>query len=426
MAGVSGLSPSKQTYVTEDAPPHLSGQRTSSLGRIRSRMSLRFATQDQELRAPPPEQSQLHLNRTMLGVEHFLTRIKRNAYTGGIVIMDACPSRDFHFVDLFHREFNHGKPELLRQDPYYFRPVPLQMRTWLYQSYWEENDLAGGTMWSAKDRFEHCIQAKVNDMSPIGGMGRWSPVLCLGPACFIVCMTLDLALVAMVVGSFLASVFVTSRMNRASLYRFERFLTIPFRWPIAIFVALAIMNPDRSGSTTTVLINLVAHGATIALLLTDVFVGDLLMLLGRPLECSYEIVKQLPGRVYVVRRVGGVMPGMGNPPGQRISELITGIDPKSAVSLTLLCDAQGLIVELFPMDAQDWDFAIWWYRHKKKAVQYYMTGTYNHNCRNAGYLTFQGTTSVRPSEWGRPVPIQRASVEAVHSMDFSSGLGNGD
>ena len=74
------------------------------------------------------------LRNTRIPTDYFMNRCFRNPFTGKTHLEDLDLHYDFSIVDLKSRQTITGTPKELAEDPYLYRAVPLNLRTWLYQN----------------------------------------------------------------------------------------------------------------------------------------------------------------------------------------------------------------------------------------------------------------------------------------------------
>merc|ERR1719277_499494 len=108
-----------------------------------------------------------------------------------------------------------------------------------------------------------------------------------------------------------------------------------------------------------------------ALMIVDFFAGDLQTLMWYRLNCSYEIIKILPNRVFICRRHGAshqedVFGGRG-----RVAESITGLGAWQR-SFYIIADIHGVLAELRPVNRETW------------------LSIYDEQCDTSRPLSFQG------------------------------------
>jgi len=85
----------------------------------------------------------------------------------------------------------------------------------------------------------------------------------------------------------------------------------------------------------------------------EIILGDGSALCAYRLHCSYEVIRPLPNRIFVCRRLGAAHSGEVLGKSLPVNEKITGMGSWQK-DYVLIADVKGLIVELRPMSMQDW------------------------------------------------------------------------
>merc|ERR1719272_1847506 len=88
----------------------------------------------------------------------------------------------------------------------------------------------------------------------------------------------------------------------------------------------------------------------LGILVGDFYFGDFRSFQAIAWHATYKVLRGLPSRLFVCQREGAAfLPQDGN---LRISEQVTGIAYFNGMAL--ICELRGLIVQLKPLDRQDW------------------------------------------------------------------------
>lgn len=285
-----------------------------------------------------------HLNGT--GKAALLGACSRNPFTGRIDTDAAKDFLNFHIVDLFRRSQLSSMEDVLASDPYLFKPIPLMYRTWIYHDTAESN--LGNSSVDENGGLVQTLRTFLVD-APCHG-GRWSPLMVLVPLMMFAGFTEDMvvfytAILFAVLGRVLSQMF-----NNTKYYRFLRLATVLPRWGYYCFVLvrLAVMAGDSSG------IAILGYFGALACALVDFMFGDMQALWTFRLHCYYEVLHSLPNRIFVCRRVGaGWLEEKFGPRGL-IGEDVTGVAAWGK-EFHLIAEIQGMLVELRPMELEDWD-----------------------------------------------------------------------
>lgn len=250
---------------------------------------------------------------------------------------------DYTLVDLWTRNKVRGMIAQFAADGYFLKPVPLTYRTWIYHQWYlarrVNTDAVSGSGMMQAVLSERCIDVPVNG-------GRWSPLLCYVPAVLAFCMTGDLLLILPGVICLMLLQYLTNVTNTPEAYRFSRLVSLPLRlaffgvliWRFQFMNTLALIGQ---------LIGVVAFFIDFGM---GDFAGNLLCY---RYNCSYEIIRTLPNRVFICRRIGAAqMEEVFGDRGQ-VPECVTGIGSWDRTHV-LIADIHGILVELRPLKQEEW------------------------------------------------------------------------
>lgn len=276
----------------------------------------------------------------------------RNPITGKIVLKQATRLKEpYSIVDLWERPALYGSPDDLVEDPYLFKVVPLLYRTWLYH-YIFDNREAMASARGDHGMIDFVMGEKAVDVHRIAG--RWSPALCYAPAAFVSVFTADFPTVVGTVGMIIFSLGLSVLCNTPSLYRQCRLISIGPRFAFLIFILLRMLSPPSAEDGGRGGLSTFAFVVIILILLFDFCVGDFVSLNNIGSHCTYEVLKQLPKRIFVCRREGGAFINRGD--CGKISEIVTGMAHMD--DMEMIAEVRGIVVQLLPMTRQDW-FMAW-------------------------------------------------------------------
>mmetsp|Transcript_57627 Transcript_57627/g.146530 ORF Transcript_57627/g.146530 Transcript_57627/m.146530 type:complete len:371 (-) Transcript_57627:93-1205(-) len=271
-------------------------------------------------------------------------RSTRNAITGNISIPSHISFRDFVLVDLWTRRVVEGSAEELSKDIYLFKPVPLLYRTWLYHFEYLNNrmEIGGDENGMVKQALKHrCIDAPIS-------AGRWSPVMCFIPMCVAVSFTDNSLLLLPCLFMMIAGQSLSNTMNTAPYYRFLRPATFVPRLLFYVAMILVFAFQESPGNVALLAFVIAMVAASV-----DLMKGDFEALRWFGLHCRYDVVKVLPSRVFACRRVGACYSEdiFGSRP--KVDEVVSGFFPWEHDHV-LIADIQGILMELRPMQLDDW------------------------------------------------------------------------
>jgi len=275
----------------------------------------------------------------------------RNPLTGEVSLKDYGNFPDFVVADLWTRKKLSGEIGALTKDPYLLRVIPLQTRTWIYH-----HNFRGGRALSQSGGEEDAMIRSVLAMpcidADVAG-GRWSSVMFYAPMLIVMSLAKDVTAVVGGIVTIWLTLCLTCWMNTPEHYRLTRLATWPLR---AAFLLWTIwrMGAAKNGTAIT------AVGFIFALIFTvlEMCFGDCGALSAYRMHCSYEVLRQLPNRVFICCRQGAAHSqeifGERLPPDEKI----TGIACDAWRSdFALIADVKGLVVELKPVLQEDWNEA---------------------------------------------------------------------
>jgi len=308
-----------------------------------------------QLSKEPPEQFGLYPTRLMQSV--FQGRCKRSFITGRITFGEdqpLTPETDIAIIDLYRRKAKHtvtGEAAmteyqtdlyLLERDKYMFKPVPLVYRTWTADGNFKELCKEDARL-THTDVAIKALQTRVNDSSDTFAQQSCVKIwaLFLFPAQFLGSLSMVLTILCL----FPTLSVLGFLMNNPRQYKYERFISAPFRYYVSFFVI------NLAASFATMLaqkeyMKAVGTMAGLCLLVTDMMV-DLAMVLSFYTDTKYKVVEELGHVVMLCQREGGSITGKDS--HSRLRQLAPSIkDP------LLICLLEGLLCELKPVEPSEW------------------------------------------------------------------------
>lgn len=259
--------------------------------------------------------------------------------------------------------------------------------------------------------------------------------MCLAPQLFPIVLIGDFTLMLLGLMAFLICLLVAVHSNNQKYYRAARLVTFPLRvsFFIGLFGNVSVSSLLGQGRIVGVLGFII----TAFISLADFTFGDGVMFLCRSLECSYEVVRELPHNVWVCRRSGGQSTGgfsMQEAKRDRIQidAGITGVahwdaDPE----IVLLADVQGLLVELVRPGKDEWRAQLETYRRSGHPVRYVGQDCFSLTKQTLGdiedptrRLKINANSYLVPLDDGRLVGRHEAEAEKVKVEDLESDMGD--
>jgi hypothetical protein len=274
-------------------------------------------------------------------IQEFMGKSKRNHVTGEVLLRRCDDLSDFLLVDLYKRKTPPEEMSRLVQDNYIYRPVLMKYRTWMYHYFsHSEKVLAGGeNAMLSHVLAQWCIDAPTH-------AGRYSPIVCFVPLTVATCLTGQFFLVALALSVMSLIHMVNHITNTPSMYRYSRIATLIPRIAFIVY-ALAQFQTDT-------MLGLVGSIVVIACAFVDVALGDLGSFFNYKLHCKHVIVK-IPtnSRLMICERFGAhhqeeIFGSRGH-----VEEEISGFANWKHTN-SLIADIHGLVVELRPLEVEDW------------------------------------------------------------------------
>lgn len=294
------------------------------------------AKQARESKGRPPKAA---------NVTNYIGKVWRCSLTGKIHLRDdRSNDNDFIAVDLWERKTVAGKVDALVEDKYLFKASPMLYRTWLYHESSRRLVFPKSTDPNAMLRMilsQRCIDA------PIAG-GRWSPSAIAVLTCMCLALSADDVLIIVSIAWLAISSGISSLCNSPKRYRQLRaiFIIPRIAWQLLLFIRLIQSVSEK------ISFNVLGTVLAVILSIADWIMGDREVLNAFRFTCSYEIVKELPNRVFVCGRRGAadIHSTFGESPP--VPYEVTGMG-KWTHDLVLITDIMGIILELYPFSKVD-------------------------------------------------------------------------
>jgi hypothetical protein len=256
---------------------------------------------------------------------------------------------NFSVVDLWTRPRLCKTVGELAKDIYVFRPRPLAYRTWIYHHMYREKaivpEVKDDTTSIENRLLKHVLMQRCIDKKM--SAGRWSSLMTGAPIAVAACLTSDIPLMGFALGLCMILYFITLKISEPKWYHLARLISLIPRVAFVIFLFM------RLG---VVLANFTPQGALgmvimFGLMAVDFIKGDVSTFVNYRYTCTYEIVKTLPNRVFVVRQIGGAI-------GFHPEEVTYSREQRLTImgsldsAQKLVADIEGLLVELEPLDVE--------------------------------------------------------------------------
>lgn len=273
-------------------------------------------------------------------VNGLLGRSYRNPITGQVCLKEVESWRDFSLVDAWTHQILIATPAEHAENPYLFRPRPLNMRTFLYHSKFRQAK-AEFRIGGMEEAFvTEALNERCVDMPGTGGL--WSPVMVYFPLIPLTLLADDFVVFALAAFVNLFTLLVSISTSTHRFYFWGRLISLPARL-VFLFVALARIQGGG--------LQLLGYAITVIGALVDIGFGDLQLLLRMKHQCSYQITKTLPNQVFVCSRTGHADATLEDD-RKPLPEKLTGVKDSGDGMVRLIANVQGLLVELVPVQAK--------------------------------------------------------------------------
>lgn len=273
----------------------------------------------------------------------FMGTARRSAITGVVHLLADGVWPSFDVADLWTRGDITGNLRQFEAEQHLFLPIPMAYRSWIYHDLYLQKKVLLG-----KDK-EHAmvtaaLSARCIDVHNISA-GRWSPLMCYGPMVLLTCLTGDMFTVIPGVLTVMVLYIGSQATNKPGYYRYARLMVLPFRIAFLVVMIMRMMQAS--------FVSIFGFVAALVLILVDFIAGDLQSLMWYRLNCSYEIIKILPNRVFICRRNGASHQEECFGARGRVAESITGLGAWQR-SFYIIADIHGVLTELRPVKRETW------------------------------------------------------------------------
>eukprot|EP00441_Pelagodinium_beii_P035501 CAMPEP_0197640802 /NCGR_PEP_ID=MMETSP1338-20131121/14960_1 /TAXON_ID=43686 ORGANISM="Pelagodinium beii, Strain RCC1491" /NCGR_SAMPLE_ID=MMETSP1338 /ASSEMBLY_ACC=CAM_ASM_000754 /LENGTH=486 /DNA_ID=CAMNT_0043213679 /DNA_START=25 /DNA_END=1482 /DNA_ORIENTATION=- len=349
------------------------------------------------LPVPEPNLTLEHLKVCQVGssmtASHFTGCTRRSELTGIVSMKEDRYMPSYVLVDLFTRSRIFGTPEDLMQDEYIFVFEAMAMRTWMFHALMmDETAMAEERLDANLGVLQKCLDERIVDAKV--PYGERSPLQYWMAVLLLMSMTGDQELCVAALFVTACLVFVTSSYNTPKTFRDHRLWAIPLRiCSIGFMVFRLITRPESQELTVLIPILL-----SIFVILADFWNGDVQAIQAYRFMCSYKIIKEIPPRVFAVKRSGAA----------HLEEDLVGKRPRITANITgftwargnvLIADLNGILVELRRPRLDEW----------KVLLQAYQADF----TKEIGFLSLGCYTPERPNYESMQPDIQESERKAI-------------
>jgi hypothetical protein len=171
--------------------------------------------------------------------------------------------------------------------------------------------------------------------------GRWSPFMVSAPQAVAACLIGDIVLMLVALAICVVLYVVAVKLSEPKVYRFNRLIALA---PRIVFVVVLAMRVPKVEISALGALGLLVIMIGLAI---DFIGGDFSTFLNYRYTCTYEIVKALPNRVFVVKQLGGAI-GFNDESSYSGDQRLTIMGSMDS-SQKLIADVEGLVVQLDPV-----------------------------------------------------------------------------
>jgi len=306
-----------------------------------------------------PANAQIKLDRASeRDAGNLMGKSSRNILSGNVQLKGLFCLADYVVADLWTRKWIDGSVDQFVKDPYLFKPVPMPVRTWMYHFFFSDGKVIGKSGSGENGMITHVLEQHAIDAFVNSGM--WSPVKVYIP--MLLFLTISGDMTAVLFGAFatVLCILIAWLCNSPRLYRLTRLIHFPVR-VVFLVILIGQLSPEEEVAESAEDLNqeewaLKLPGLLVAILciVIEMILGEGAMIMAYKLTCNYEVLKILPNRLFICKRHGAAdldaITGYRRTP---VSERVTGMGAWEK-DYALIADLKGLIVELRPMNRQDW------------------------------------------------------------------------
>jgi len=298
------------------------------------------------------------------GLYAYMGKVHRNCITGRVHLRRLARSPGYSIVDLCSRPVLSGTLQDFLEDKFLFRMVPLGYRTWLYHDLYRQQK--AGQLEFPESLIHEVLSHRCVD-APTNG-GRWSPLVIYAPLCMFTSLMCDVFLIVLAVLLVAAIFTLEQMMNTAEGYKYARLASLPIRLG---FLCLLLWRAANGPAKAEGIQGLRTLGAVIsvALALLDICLGDGNSLASYRFLCKYEVLREMPGRVFICQRHGAAHQEDAFGPRGAVDQCVTDMGAWKH-NYSLIADLKGLVVELRPVDPEEWKAAAELYYKTKEVLPY--------------------------------------------------------
>lgn len=176
--------------------------------------------------------------------------------------------------------------------------------------------------------------------------GRFSPLVCFVPLTVATCLTGQFLIVALALCAMGLVHMVNHHTNNPTMYRYARILTLIPRYAFIVYALTQFQTDTTLGLVGSILV--------VASALLDVALGDVGSFFSYKLHCKHSVVTIPPhSRLFICDRFGAHHQEEIYGSRGHVEEEVSGFANWKHTN-SLIADIHGLIVELRPLEVEDW------------------------------------------------------------------------
>lgn len=275
----------------------------------------------------------------------YMGKCHRNAVTGEITVKRVNPANDFSIIDLYKRSRIYKSVEDLAADPYLYKPVVLPKRTWIYHDLFRQKKLVQGS--DENGMVKYVLSYPVIDARVT--CGQYSPLMAYLPMVLFCVVTKESLAVASSLIAVVTIGVVSNWCNHCQHYARGRAYSIPIR-----VAHVAILVVSMISQTESDMLGMIGYLLCFVTILVDALRGDWPAIFATRFWCHYEIVRELPERLFVCRRIGAAHMEQQFGDAPPIPEEIHGLGVWQQRYILAL-EFRGVLCKLEPITLKEWN-----------------------------------------------------------------------
>lgn len=297
----------------------------------------------------------------------YMGKCHRHSVTGDITLKKVDTHNDFCIIDLYNRSKIVKPVETIAKDPYLYKPVVMPKRTWIYHDLFRTKKIIQSSDENAMIKYVFSLPAIDAPVS----CGLYAPLMAYLPMVLFAVVTKDSLAVASSLIAVVTMGVIANTCNHCHHYYRARLYTIPIRVALVGVLVLSLLSQAELDSA-----ELAGYILCFVTIFMDALLGDKPALFATRFWCHYEIVRELPERLFVCTRVGAahLEQKLGeSPPIPNVIHGLGSWQPRYMLALEI----GGMLCKLEPITKQEWEVIYQGYAFEEKNYKYISLGLFS-------------------------------------------------